>query len=135
MFASILAVIAAPFQQWLKNRAEVAQAEHKREISVINNQARLAGDIETHNHQWEMASLNNKSAGLRYFSYAVFAMPIVVTVVSPANGKQIFDNLALVPDWWTHTFIAINGAVWGIIELKNAAPQLISAIRAAVKNG
>jgi hypothetical protein len=57
----------------------------------------------------------------------------VVTVAAPEQGRVIFDNLALVPDWWVQTFVAINGGVWGIIELKKAAPALISAIKGALR--
>ena len=56
-------------------------------------QARLARDTQSNNHEWEMASLADKDKGLRYLSYSIFALPILITVVSPANGQQIFANL------------------------------------------
>jgi len=133
MIKEFFSFISAPITQWLTNRGEIAKAKQKRNLAVINNQARLASDEQSNNHEWEMASLADKDKGLRYVSYSIFALPIIITVIMPAQGQAIFTNLEFVPQWWVKTFIAINGGIWGIVELKNAAPQLINAIRKAVK--
>ncbi len=123
--------IFAPVKQWLKNRAAEKQAEHERNLAVIQNQARLAQSEKDYNHEWEMANLQDKDKGLRYFSYAMFTAPIVITVISPAHGKEIFANLENVPPWLVQTWIAINGGVWGISSLKNVVPSVIGNIRKA----
>jgi len=133
MIKEFFSFITKPLTQWLKNRGEVSKAKHKREIAVINNQARLASDEQTFNHEWEMASLQDKDKMLRYISFLLFALPIIITVLLPEQGKTIFTNLENVPQWWVKTFIAINGGIWGIVELKNAAPALINAIKTVVK--
>lgn len=130
-----VALLFEPIKIWLENRGKKAEAKAKLEIAVTNNRARLARDKETNNHDWEMASLADKDKGLRYVSYSIFALPILITVVHPGQGQEIFTNLELVPDWWVKTFVSINGGVWGIIELKRAAPALISAIKGAIKSG
>jgi hypothetical protein len=133
MIKELFSFITKPLTQWLKNRGEIAKAKHKRNLAVINNQARLASDEQSFNHEWEMASLQDKDKALRYISFLLFSLPIIITVLLPEYGKTIFANLENVPDWWVKTFIAINGGIWGIVELKNAAPQLINAIKGAVK--
>lgn len=125
--------LLSPLDTWLKGRNQKALAIQKRDLAVINNQARLASDTQSNNHDWEMANLNDKDKGLRYVSYSMFALPIMVTVIWPERGNLIFENLALVPDWWVQTFVAINGGVWGIVELKRAAPALIAAVKGAFK--
>lgn len=130
-----IALIFKPLEIWLESRSKKAQAKAELEIAVTNNRARLARDKETNNHDWEMANLTDKDKGLRYISYSIFALPILVTVVYPSQGQAIFTNLEYVPDWWVKTFVSINGGVWGIIELKRAAPALISAIKGAVRHG
>ncbi|MBG9993334.1 hypothetical protein [Pseudoalteromonas sp. NZS37] len=129
-----LSLLFKPVDTWLKNRAAKASAEHNRDMAVINNQARLAQSEKDYNHNWEMASLQDKDKGLRFFSYCMFTAPILITVVSPEHGAQIFKNLEGVPPWLVQTWIAINGGVWGIASLKNIVPQFIGQFR-RVKNG
>ena len=125
--AAILGFISSPITRWLENRGEVKAAEHTRNLAVINNQARLASDKESHNHEWEMASLKNQDGALRLFSFCIFALPILITVISPEYGAVIFNNLELVPEWFKTVFISMIGGIWGIVELKKAIPQVITA--------
>lgn len=133
MIMNFLGLLVAPIKVWLETLKEKAQAKATLDLAVLSNKARLATDKLSNNHDWEMASLQDKDKGLRYISYSIFALPILMTVVSPEQGALIFKNLELVPDWWVKTFISINGGVWGIIELKRAAPALISAIKTVLK--
>ena len=127
MIAEIFSFISAPLTKWISNRGQVKEAEHKRDLAVIENQARLASDKESHNHEWEMASLKNKDNGLRWVSFWLFALPVVITVIAPEYGALIFKNLELVPDWFKRVLIAMIGGIWGIVELKKAVPQIVSA--------
>jgi hypothetical protein len=127
MIAEIIAFISAPINTWFKNRGQVKKAEHERDLAVIQNQARLANDKESHNHEWEMASLKNKDNSLRWVSFWLFAAPVVITVISPEHGAPIFKNLELVPDWFKGVLISMIGGIWGIVELKKAIPQIMSA--------
>jgi hypothetical protein len=129
---SFFAFISAPITKWLENRGEKVAAEHKRDLAIIGNQARLAQSEKDYNHDWEMANLQDKDKGLRYLSYIMFTAPILIAVVSPENGKQIFANLEAVPSWLVQTWVALNGGVWGIASLKNVVPQFVGAFK---KNG
>ena len=121
--------ISKPLTVWLKNRGETKAAKHTRGLAVINNQARLANDVQSNNHEWEMASLQDKDNALRWFSFCLFALPIIITILAPEYGAEIFENLTIVPEWFFQTLIAMIGGVWGMTELKKAAPQFIAAVR------
>ena len=121
--------ISSPLTQWIKNRGEVKIAKHTRTLAVINNQARLASDIQSNNHEWEMASLQNQDTSLRWCSFWLFALPILITVISPEYGAVIWVNLELVPEWFVTVFIAMIGGIWGIVELKKAIPQITAAFK------
>lgn len=121
--------ISKPLTQWFKNRGEVNTAKHARELAVINNQARLASDEASHNHEWEMASLKNQDTSLRWCSFWLFALPILITVISPEYGAIIWENLGLVPQWFKTVFISMIGGIWGIVELKKAIPQIAAAFK------
>lgn len=133
MVKELFSFVTAPLTQWLKNRGEIAQAKHDRKKAIINNQARLASDKQSNNHEWEMANLQDKDNALRWCSFWLFASPIILTVFFPEHGKEFFTNLDLVPQWWVKVFVSMIGGIWGIVELKKAAPALITGIRGAFK--
>ena len=133
MWTSLFGFLSTPVNTWLKNRGEVITAKHTRDLAVITNQARLASDKESHNHEWEMASLKDKDNALRWVSFWLFALPVVVTVIAPEYGAEIFKNLELVPDWFVRVLISMIGGIWGIIELKKAVPQIISSFKISKK--
>lgn len=107
--------------------------EHQVKMSVLKNRQRLAEDRQSHNADWEMASLETRSRFLRVLSFSLFALPLIITVIWPDTGAEIFANLDKAPEWYVRTFIAINGGVWGIVELKHAAPAFVSAVKHAFK--
>jgi len=127
--ASLFSFLSAPVTEIIKNRGEVKAAKHKRELAVINNQARLASDEQSHNHEWEMASLKNQDTSLRWCSFWLFALPILITVISPEYGAVIWENLALVPQWCVTVFISMIGGIKGIVELKKAIPQIAASFK------
>jgi len=133
-FFSWLGGLFAPLTQWLENRGKLKQAELDRDLAVINNQAKLIQSTTDNNHNWEMQSLQDKDKTLRLFSYSMFTAPILITVISPGHGAEIFKNLDGVPPWLIQTWVAINGGVWGIASLKNVVPQFITLVKRA-KNG
>lgn len=122
----MLGLIISEGLQFLRSERK---AKHELKISTIKNKQRLAEDEQSYNHSWEMASLENNDRVLRIASFSMFALPMIVTVISPETGREIFENLAVVPEWYKRGFIAINGGIWGIVELKHAAPQFINALK------
>jgi len=112
---------------------ETRKAEHELRIANVRNRQRLAESAQSHNQNWEMASLESNDRLLRIVSFCLFALPLIITVVRPDMGQQIFSNLDTAPEWYVQTFIAINGGVWGIVELKHAAPAFIHGIKTAFR--
>lgn len=129
ILSAIFGFLSAPVTKWIENRGEIKKAEHNRELSIINNQARLASDKESYNHEWEMASLKNQDTSLRWCSFWLFATPILITVIAPEKGAIIWANLDLVPQWFVTVFISMIGGIWGIVELKKAIPQITAAFK------
>jgi len=83
------------------------------------NKARLLRDTESNNTAWEMASITHTPTGLRYVSFGIIYLPIIVTVISPEHGARIWVNLGLVPEHWITGSLMILGSVWGFSEVKN----------------
>ena len=110
----------------MKYLLETLQARHNLKLAGITNRTRLLLSKEEANHEWEMRSLETSPKVLKYFSFVMFSAPIVVTIVSPTVGTELWNNLALVPDWFQGAWITINGTVWGISALKDSGVTLSS---------
>lgn len=128
MLRELFGFISAPVTQWVKNRGEKNKAKHERDLAIINNQARLASDKQSHNHQWEMESLKGNSKGLRVICFLQLALPLTITCIWPEKGAEIFTNLKTVPPWFVQLYMIVIGAIWGIHEFKQAAPSVIAAV-------
>jgi len=129
MLQALIGPIAGLASSFVNKQAEKAQAKHKLEMAIIENKARLAAAKDQANADWEMAQLEDKDKILRWFSYTMFTAPIVITVVSPEWGKQIFQNLEYAPSWVVEVWIAMNGAVWGLSSLKNVVPSVVGQFK------
>lgn len=100
---------------WLDGERQKAKAQTQAEIKQLDNAS-----------AWEIAALKGAGKFLRLVSYSMFGLPMVITVMSPEHGQKIWDNLQAVPQWYLTTFIGINGAVWGIAELKRPFSAIIA---------
>jgi len=95
------------------------KATHDMKMAGIENRTRLLLSEQEANHEWEMKSLETSSKGLKRLSFYLFAGPILITVISPERGGQIWENLSHVPEGFLIIYYAITGAIWGISSLKD----------------
>ena len=123
--------LSAPVTQYLKNRGEIKKAEHTRDLTIIQNQARLAADEQSNNHEWEMESLKNSDKFLRRFSFFFFIIPIAVAVVAPDQAVIIYQNLDMIPEWNIQLIYGMVGGIWGLAELKRGLPAIVAGFKGA----
>lgn len=66
--------------------------------------------------QGELGQEQIKATSSRFkeFMYCVILAPVVITCFDPAWGKQIFDSLNIVPEWYIFIVSTISLAIWGI---------------------
>ena len=124
----LLQSLSAPITKWLSNSGELSLAKHARDLALINNQARLASDKETNNAAWEMSSLKETGRLLRVLCFFIFTAPIIITVISPSSGADIWTNLDLVPEWFMQLFFYMFAGIWGVAELKENVPSIVGAL-------
>ena len=129
MIGKLVTAISGVASSAIQARTEKTQAQHKLELAVLENKARLAAAEHSANSSWEMAQLEDKDKWLRWFSYSMFTAPVVITVVSPEWGRAIFENLEYAPSWVVEVWIAMNGAVWGLSSLKNVVPSVVGSLK------
>jgi hypothetical protein len=115
MIKILLNIVKEGFSFWKDKR----KAVHDMKMAGIQNRQRLLLDEGSYNHEWEMKALETSSKGLKHMSFLLFAGPILVTVVHPSYGGEIWTNLKLVPEGFMQIYYAITGAIWGIAALKD----------------
>lgn len=100
---------------WLAGR----ERKEKVAAAVAQNKIRLALDEQSNNAAWELAAIEGKDRWLRRISYLIVTGPIVWAFFDPDNVEKAFMGaLAVLPDWWLASWVAIHGAIWGVSELK-----------------
>lgn len=125
----LFGALLSPFKSFFEKKKDIALAKHERDMAILQSQARIAQDKLAFDHAWEMASLQDKDKGLRYLSFIMFTSPILVAVVSPLHGVELFDRLELVPDWILQIWFYMIAGIWGIASLKDTVPQIIQSMR------
>ena len=127
IIGSILGPIIGGVRDYVSTGQEIKKAEKE-------NRARLLSDKQTHNSEWEMASLTDKDKWLRRGSFTMFAAPFFWALYDPAAVEQYFNvALSAMPDWYVQIFCSMVGGVWGISALKNTAPALIGGVIKALR--
>lgn len=115
MIGTVISLVKEGFGYYKDTR----KAKHEMKMAGIKNRQRLLEDEQTNNHEWEMKALETSSRGLKWMSFILFSAPIVITVVSPVQGGEIWKNLQLVPEGFLQIYYGITGAVWGLASLKD----------------
>lgn len=105
---------------WLAGRQRVNDKKLDLKLADLENKADLLRSKEQYNNDWEIRSLTHSPTFLRSASFTLFSLPIVITVISPEHGAEVWTNLDVVPDWFKAVYLSMVGGIWGIVELKNA---------------
>lgn len=105
------------FNDWKARREDKRQVER----AVTENRIRLAQSAQEHNQEWEMRALEGRDNWLRRLSFGMWSAPLLWAYFDPAGARAYFtESLAGLPEWYVGGYLAITGAVWGLVELKAA---------------
>lgn len=131
----LIALLGSFLKEWLLGQQKLQQAKQDREQAAIETNTQLIRDKDANNSAWEIACLADKDKWLRRISFFNFSFPMFWAAVDPSGVENYFKvALSAMPEWYVKTYIAINGVIWGIASLKNAAPSVVSSVRTAWKN-
>lgn len=128
MGIQVISAIAGVFKEGFSFWKEKNKAKHEMQLAGINNRTRLLLSEQEANHEWEMKALETSSKSLKHMSFFLFAGPVLITVVNPTYGAQIWTNLELVPQGFMQIYYAITGAIWGVAALKDHGVALKTLI-------
>jgi|TARA_R100000789_G_scaffold100463_1_gene110812 hypothetical protein len=116
--------IYGTFAKAKTRRAEIQDAAHARKTDLIKGK-------DSHNHSWEMASLKGDTIEcilIRLGVYIEVAAGVIITIIDPQKGVEIWAALDLVPAWITGIHITIAGWGFGSQPLKAVGAGLVGSI-------
>lgn len=100
--------------------------------AVTDNKIRLAQDQQSHNHAWEMRSLESNGAKDDVLFYAIIGL-FVWSAIDPDGARVVFDNWETLPDWLLEITGWLVASVLGVKKIGDYLPGLISGVKNAVK--
>lgn len=91
---------------------EKLKQEAAKELQLAN--IRLAGELAKAELERQKAALKATGAYFKYFTFVMWFGPYCTQVLYPPLGKQIFENMLGMPEWYAQSCVAIMFTIWGI---------------------
>ncbi len=117
--------------QYLKTKAAKQQADADLALQVQKDKMQLSSILAQAAVDSEKNKLAATSQTFKAFSYTILTLPVIIVCVWPAWGKDIFNNLGLIPVWYAQLYVAIVGVIWGLPIAAGAVSGIFAAVQQA----
>ncbi len=117
--------------KYLDTKAQTAQAKATADLELQRAQIEYAKQEGINVVESERNKLNATGQWFKFVSYVLLNYPIVVTIYSPAKGKEIFENIGIIPQWYAMLYVAVVGVIWGLPVAANWMSSVFQAIQQA----
>lgn len=110
----LLAKIPGMIGDYFKQQAELMQAQLQTEKEIELAKQQYAAEAAKAQFQLNQTIVQSTSSNFKYFTFVMWFGPFMVSLVSPSLSKEIFNNLAVMPEWYTQSCMLIMFTIWGI---------------------
>lgn len=131
MFALLLPLLAqlpGLFGEYFKQKNAIVSAKLELERQVEMAKQQLAGEIAKAQMELNQTIVNATSSYFKYFTFMMWFGPFMIGTVFPLYSKEIFINLATMPEWYVQSCLAIMFTVWGISVSAPAVSSIFSSL-------
>ena len=116
-------------------KQKTARAKEQNKRAASEERTKLIQCKQSNNAAWEIAVLEEDNLGwLRFISFTLVIVPVVVTVFDPDYGKEIWGTLETVPTWVIGLLVTMYGFIWASKELNQAGARRAATKIASSKN-
>lgn len=122
---------SGPVGQYLKTKAAQVQASADLAMQVEKDKFALSAQIAQAAVTSEQNKLLATSQTFKMIVFFMLSAPIIVTIVAPAYGKEIFDSISIVPVAYMQMYFAIIGIIWGLPIAGNVVSMIMSGLQNA----
>jgi hypothetical protein len=131
IIASIFSGLTGPIGEYFKTKAQIAATEQQTKLEVRRAELTMATEMAKANVEQSKAQLAATSQAFKAFSYTFLTLPIIIVCIYPTLGKEIFENLGLIPVWYAQLYVAVIGVIWGLPIASTAVSGIFSAVQSA----
>lgn len=111
---SFLSSLPGAFGKYFDTKAQLELQRQTNELAIEQERSKLIAQGIVAQNELGQAQLKATSEWFKQAFYTILLAPIVITCYDPSWGKQIFDSLNIVPEWYIIFVTTIGFAVWGI---------------------
>lgn len=120
-----------PIGQFFKTKAETVKAKADFDLQVEKARIEYASKMAEAAVQQQANQLAATSQGFKFVSYALLTAPIILVTIAPVWGKDVFNNLGLIPSWYAQLYVAVVAVIWGLPVASNVVGNIFSGIQNA----
>lgn len=120
-----------PLGQYLKTKAAKQQSDADLALQIQKDKMQLSSILAQAAVDSEKNKLAATSQTFKAFSYTILTLPVLIVCVFPDWGKDIFENLSIIPVWYAQLYVAIVGVIWGLPIAASAVGGIFSAVQSA----
>ncbi len=110
----LLAKIPGQIGDYFQTKQEIEKIKLDTEKQLQLANLNMQGEIAKANLEFQKTALGATGNRFKYFTFAMWFGPYVMQIVYPPLGKQIFENMLGMPEWYAQSCVAIMFTVWGI---------------------
>lgn len=110
----MLTKIPGQIGDYFKARQEIEKLKLATEKELQIENLKLAGDVAKADLERSKEAVKATGAEFKCFTFFMWFGPYMAQIVYPPLGKQIFDNMLGMPEWYAQSCVAIMFTVWGI---------------------
>jgi len=118
---SFLGSLPGAIGKYFDNKTQVELLKQQNQLEALREQSKLVAQGIIAQSDLGQEQIRATSAWFKQLCFFLLLSPIVITCYDPAWGKQIFDSLGLVPEWYVAIMSTIYLASWGINSDKVAS--------------
>lgn len=114
MLFSLLSGIPGALGKYFQKKQELEEIKLQTEKAVAIAQQKMASELAKAEADTAIVRLKSTSPYFKYFTFLMWFGPFISGVFVPRFAENIFNNLALMPDWYVQSCVMIMFAIWGI---------------------
>jgi len=124
-----------PLGQYFKTKALQVQATADLAMQVERDKLALSSQIAQSAVTSEQNKLLATSQAFKNCVFFMLSAPILICMISPVKGNEIFLSLQIVPVAYMQMYFAIIGIIWGLPIAGNVVTMIMTGLQTAFDAG
>lgn len=125
----LLSQLPGAIGDYFKGQQKIEQLKQENNLAIQQANIQLAQEMARAKLEWQKEALKSTGSYFKYFTFIMWFGPYMAQLIYPPLGKQIFENMSGMPEWYAQSCVLIMFTIWGI----SVSAPVISNIFAGMK--